>query len=356
MDKKHHVSHKFTDFEKYPLLLSSLADFWSLIEPLLKAAAPKTVCEIGIGQGKFTEVLLDYCRRNGCRYCGIDPAVDEAFIKKLQSADVEFFKSPSLSVLTGLSAKDVYFIDGDHNYHTVINELRMALQRENHWPLVILHDVGWPWGRRDHYCSPESIPQAFRHPYSNSLGAVPGRTELGPNGFCGETSAYKYASAEHEGGPRNGVLTAVEDFLREEKRAEWKLLLVPSIFGLGILCAPEKSAPDVAVEFNRLDTTLAPLRPLLDLLEQNRIALFLTYLRHVSELNAIHDQYAKLAWAYEGLDKHSKALTRAYEGLDQHVKSLATHSDKLLANYRELETYSQSVQKICDDLQRKAQV
>jgi len=333
-----------------PILLSSLAHFWCLIEPLLKAAAPKSVCEIGIGKGEFTRVLLDFCARNDCRYCGIDPAAHPALIQNLKvDGNAQFFQRPSLSALTGLLAQDVYFIDGDHNYHTVINELKLVLHRENHWPLVILHDVGWPWGRRDHYCSPESIPQAFRHPYSTTLGVLPGRAELGPGGFSGEASDYKYGSASHDGGPRNGVLTAVEDFLQQTGCKEWKFLFVPSIFGLGILCAPEKCARGVAAEFLRLERTVAPLRPFLELLERNRIELFLTYLRHISELNAIHDDYSKLAHAYGDLDKHARALLE--------------HSDALLASYRALEAYthgmeaySRGLEKTCDELRQKAQV
>lgn len=316
------------------LLLASLADFWSLIEPLLKAAAPKSICEIGIGHGEFTALLLDFCRQTGCRYSGIDPAADPALLQRFATPNVQVFNTSSLSVLAGLLAEDVYFIDGDHNYHTVINELKLVLQRENHWPLVILHDVGWPWGRRDHYCSPETIPQAFRHPYSTSLGVMPGRNELGPGGFSGDASDYKYGAAEHEGGPRNGVLTAIEDFLHEQKNDEWKLLLVPSIFGLAVLCATKKCAPALSEQFARLESSVGPLRGFLDLLEQNRIHLFLTYLRHITELNTIHDNYSKLAQAYQALDKHAEAL---------------------LGSYRALETYTRSVEKTCNELRQKAQ-
>src|SRR5271154_3971443 len=97
------------------LLLSSLADFWSLIEPLLLAARPRAICEICIGDGMFTTTVLDFCRKNSCRYSGIDPAVDEKRGTANAGVEVRFFKSPSLSVLPELDAHDVYFVDGDHN-------------------------------------------------------------------------------------------------------------------------------------------------------------------------------------------------------------------------------------------------
>ena len=42
-----------------PLLLSSLAEFWSLLEPLLEAERARTMCEIGLGNGEFTARLLE---------------------------------------------------------------------------------------------------------------------------------------------------------------------------------------------------------------------------------------------------------------------------------------------------------
>jgi hypothetical protein len=329
-----------------PLLLSSLAVFWNLIEPLMTAAAPKRICEIGVGQGEFTALLLDFCARTDCRYSGIDFALSPELMHRLKAGHAEFFIEPSLKVLPQLPVHDVYFVDGDHNYFTVLNELRLILREHGRWPLVFLHDVGWPWGRRDQYCAPDDIPQEFRHPHSANLGAIPGRSELGRDGFSGGSSAYTYGAAEHEGGPRNGVLTAVEDFLGEEKRSEWKLLKIPAVFGLGILCAPEKCAPGVAVQFAKLETAIAPLENFFDLIERNRIALFLTYLRQVSEATHLHAQYNKLTQAYQELQNHSTGLQKNYG-------ELLAHSDALLASYRDLETHTRAVQKAHDALLEK---
>ena len=72
-------------------------------------------------------------------------------------------------------------IDGDHNWYTVFNELEMlaaaARKAGAPLPLLILHDVGWPYGRRDLYYAPEQIPEEFRQPYARK-GIAPGRSEL----------------------------------------------------------------------------------------------------------------------------------------------------------------------------------
>jgi SAM-dependent methyltransferase len=317
-----HESPKETEPTGKSLLLSSFAEFWSLIEPLLLAVRPRRVCEVGVGQGEFTALLIEFCKKNACRYVGIDSRVKGLDVLQSNAASAEFLHGSSLSVLPTLAPQDVYFIDGDHNYFTVSNELKLILQRPDRWPLVILHDVGWPWGRRDQYCSPESISEAFRHAHSAKLGAAPGRHELGFDGFSGETSAYSYSASLHEGGLRNGVLTAVEDFIREQPGGEWRVVIVPVVFGLAVLYAPAHGSPELRELMEQLTGAVTPLRPLLELLERNRIDLVLTHLRGVKDSAAIHADYKalaehelKLRAEYDRLLEHANALQKAYDAL-----------------------------------------
>lgn len=297
------------------LLLSSLADFWSLIEPLLIAARARTVCEVGIGRAEFTTLLLEFCRTNTCHYTGIDTAVDKALNRDANNSFAQFFQDHSLAVLRSFPPQDVYFIDGDHNYYTVINELRLAIKTPDRWPLIFLHDVGWPWGRRDHYCHPDYIPAEFRHPHSSSLGAIPGRNELGTGGFSGDASNYSYAAAKHEGGPCNGVLTAVEDFIQEQPRGEWQLVTVPAIFGVGILYAPSGVQASLREKLVHLELAMAPLRGLIELIERNRLDLFFAYDRTVKEFGKLLDHSHALQYSYDGLRQHSDALLKSYNEL-----------------------------------------
>jgi len=94
--------------------------------------------------------------------------------------------------------------------------------------VTFLHDVEWPYGRRDLYYVPERIPADQRQPFARS-GIVRGRSELSPRGINAV-----FANAKHEGGPRNGVLTAVEDFIDETQR-ELELFILPGDEGLGIV-------------------------------------------------------------------------------------------------------------------------
>lgn len=345
------------------LLLYSLISFRGIIEPVLALAKPRSICEIGVEKGLFTELLLHFCSLNNCSYSGIDPSLDESFIAERSRDGIVFYRERSLPALERLKAHDVYFIDGDHNYFTVKNELRLILQHCNHWPLIFLHDVCWPWGRRDQYCAPELIPAEHRHPCSAELIVVPGDGALQQTGFCGKESDYEYAAALHEGGPCNGVLTAVEDAVADLGQEQWRLLVVPAVFGLGILYSPKHSSQKLSLGIERMSDGMAVLESLLSLLENNRIDLFLTYLKHVKQLRAIHKNYTDLDVSFSALQTaHDELLTKfnalerdyselhqtyhqlhqAYDGLHQHTITLQSAYDELLNYCKWLETKSPS--------------
>ena len=91
----------------------------------------------------------------------------------------------------------------------------------------MFHDVGWPHARRDDYFAPEQIPDEYRQPTIEGGGLFPGLSAPQPGGL-----PYKWPAA-NEGGPRNGVLTAVEDFVASDEHL--RLAIMPSFFGLGVV-------------------------------------------------------------------------------------------------------------------------
>jgi hypothetical protein len=126
-------------------------------------------------------------------------------------------------------------------------------------PLLLLHDVGWPHGRRDDYFDPEQIPAERRQPIAEQPGLFPGVEGTRHGGL-----PYR-RSAAREGGPGNGVMTAIEDFVAG--RDDVALAVFPLFFGLGI--AYPRQAPYAA----ELAGVLAPFdrNPLLERLEANRV-------------------------------------------------------------------------------------
>ena len=188
------------------------------------------IVEVGCEDGDHTTRLLEYAMAHRAHLHVIDPAPGfktEPFRREYGSF-CTLHERPSHDVLPSIASPDVVLLDGDHNWYTVIEELRILDRTSKRWPLTFLHDVEWPYGRRDMYYVPERVPVDHRHPYAYS-GIVEGRSELSPRG---ENATV--ANATHEGGPRNGVLTAVEDFL-DETRRNLALFIVPENNGLGIL-------------------------------------------------------------------------------------------------------------------------
>ena len=97
--------------------------FWPLLEPILTTFPAKKICEIGVAQGALTARLLAWGRERGCAYVGIDPVMDPAAAER--AGDCEMHKNHSLAVLPTLDRCDAYFLDGDHNFFTVRQELAL---------------------------------------------------------------------------------------------------------------------------------------------------------------------------------------------------------------------------------------
>jgi len=129
--------------------------------------------------------------------------------------------------------------------------------------------------RRDSYYSIGSLPADAVHPHTYERGIVPWCDETILGGFRSE--GY-YAIALHKGGERNGVLTAVEDFMAVTPGYE--LILVPAIFGLGLLIpADHPQKKDLHAILEPYDRN-----PLLAKLEANRIENYLEVIRLQDEL------------------------------------------------------------------------
>jgi hypothetical protein len=104
---------------------------------------------------------------------------------------------------------------------------------------------------------------------------------------------YKWPAAT-EGGPRNGVLTAIEDFVAA--RGGLRLAVIPAFFGLGIVWhtdAPYSTA---------LARLLDPLdrHPIVARLEANR----------VYHLASVHVQLMEVAAAHERIFRQEAVLRR----------------------------------------------
>jgi hypothetical protein len=202
----------------------------TFIVPLLGGTRWRRVCEIGASLGAGTDMLASVPE---VEVTVIDPCFDCDLAERYAgNPRVVVRKGTSLAVLPTVDEVfDCILIDGDHNWYTVYQELTVISRRRLLRPggIIFFHDVEWPWGRRDMYYQPEMIPPEYLHDWKLG-GIVRGKSEL-----SGEIPTLAYLKkAPHEGGARNGVLTAIEDFLHEH-RGKYRFFRVHAGVGLGVM-------------------------------------------------------------------------------------------------------------------------
>ena len=229
------------------------------------------VVEIGALRGETTVKMLDDLGPDAELHV-IDPVpdFDPGEHERAFPGRYVFHEALSLDVLPTLAPMDAALIDGDHNWYTVYHELRLladgARRAGRPMPVMVMHDVLWPYGRRDLYYAPEQIPEEFRQPYAQK-GMRPGGTKLLERGGLNPTMC----NALEEGGPRNGVMTAVDDFVAEYDRP-LRVVVLPIYFGLAIVVEEERLAdqPELAAVLDHLEDADGR-RELLEVGEQVRL-------------------------------------------------------------------------------------
>jgi Methyltransferase domain len=270
----------------------SLANLGEIMFPVLDAVKAKSVAEVGAYAGDLTRDLLDWAGPSGARIVAIDPAPQPELVELSEErADLDLIREPSHSALPKFPRADVVIIDGDHNYHTVTEDLRLVGERFTgpDAPLLMLHDVGWPHGRRDAYYAPDQIPEGDRQPMVEGGCLFPGEPGIVDGGL-----PYKWV-ARREGGARNGVLTALEEFVGG--RDDLRLVVVPAFFGLGVVWRHDAPWTDAVADL------ISPwdANPIVARLEANRVYHLAHEYSRRREIQVLFDQREELANFLRGL-------------------------------------------------------
>jgi cephalosporin hydroxylase len=246
--------------------------FWTpILRPLLEAAEARQVIEIGADTGRTSNRLARWCSTHAARADIIDPApgFDAAAFDSAWPGVARVHLAASLEVLADLPPADVVFVDGDHNWYTVFHEIMLLLGPPEaprpQPPIIVFHDTGWPWARRDAYYDITRIPPEFRQPHArgqispHATGWTPAGVNLGL--LC----------ATAQGGPRNGVRTAIEDAFAGRKD-QFEIRSLGAFFGLTIAIPKARLETHPALAALLADVIPSPrLKPVIDLLEINRI-------------------------------------------------------------------------------------
>ncbi|WP_205718702.1 class I SAM-dependent methyltransferase [Actinomadura sp. WMMA1423] len=263
-----------------PLLLHSMAMFLELFETLFACRDISTVVEVGVESGQVSSLYADL---GAAVYC-VEPAPGDELRAVLDGDPrLNLVEGLSPAVLPDLPVADLYILDGDHNYAVIRDELAWIMANAPD-AVVVLHDVLWPCGRRDFYYQPSPVAPEDTHPATTD-GPTVWHDELTPAGFVGDGA---YTVAERAGGPRNGVLTAVEDAL--DGNGDWRFRIVPAVFGFGVLARAGAPGTDAVFEALRPYTSSR----LLAAMENNRIALYTHVLQLQYEAAARTDDATRL--------------------------------------------------------------
>lgn len=313
--------------------------FWNkIILPLISSINAKYIIEIGSATGINTKNILEYCVDNNARLTAIDPhpLFNVEDYKSEYGNKFEIYKDLSLNQLPHLKDYDVILIDGDHNWYTVYNELKIIEKtfKSKKFPLVFLHDVCWPYGRRDLYYNPENIPKDYRQPYKK-LGMYPGQSNLKKQG--GVNSFLLNAVSENN--PKNGVLTAVENFI-DESDVEFSYEIINAFHGLCILFPKNQEME------NKVKNVIARSN-LFKKMEEERINLIISRGEIIARNNLLEKEINENKIKLEQMQKQLKSsedLIREKEALiidmKKKVKELKVKINNLTTDFLEMEYLS----------------
>ena len=241
----------------------SLENVAEIMQPCLEARGTETLLEIGSFAGELTESLLEWGTPRGVKISTVEPLPPEELRGVVsRHPELTLIEDTGVGALEGLDGlPDTIIIDGDHNYYTLSEELKIIGERapRAEMPLLMFHDVCWPHARRDTYYEPDRIPEDQRQPLVHNEGIAPGIKGTAEWGL-----PFVWAAAE-EGGEKNGTMTAIEDFIADKPGIE--LAVVPAFFGFGVMW--HRDSPWAAA----VERVVAPYdrHPVLERMEGNRV-------------------------------------------------------------------------------------
>ena len=173
-----------------------MADYYNLdIIPIILTRFKVTDIVITGSYDKniFNQVST-YCDKNDVSFIAIDSS---------ENIDENVIRDYPLNVLQDLHDYGAIFLNDDPNWYTVYNELKIIKETNEEFPLVfICHNI-FPHKRRDTYTDPNCIPMEFLNDFAKELK------------YQNIIIHDDFFHAIEENTPKNGVLTAIEDFIEE---------------------------------------------------------------------------------------------------------------------------------------------
>lgn len=279
----------------------SMTSHWKMISRLLEIFKPGSICEIGSFEGNTTEELAKHCEASKSTLYVVDPDA-----KELKYPNTVIHRSTSRQFFKQAIDCQFYLVDGDHNYETVSLELNSIHNNkiENKPYCIVLHDIGWPCGRRDLYFKCGEFSGVNNAKFHSGVSLENEELNHGQCFAGGDLFAWG-----EEINSQTGVLTAVENFL-EGKCGELAYFSMPLFYGCGVIYERNKLTAEQIQSVDEIHKSIDMLLPTLSIAEANRLRL----------LQGYEESQAKLKDQQKIIDETRKELLDCQEKLNLKYK------------------------------------
>lgn len=119
---------------------------WDTLIELIQRKGYTKIAEIGVETGITADHILKSCKVES--YFAVDPCMNEPFFHSCFGKEISFFKmtSAEASVFIKDGCLDLVFIDGDHTYSFVKQDIQLWLPKVRKGGIISGHDYndcGW---------------------------------------------------------------------------------------------------------------------------------------------------------------------------------------------------------------------
>ncbi len=314
--------------------------FRPIISSLLSALKPDSVAKVGCVSPDDLIALLELTESQKVTLHLIEASPSFGINEIVDQHEGTFVlhQSLALNALAQVCPSELIIMSGDPNWYTVYNSLKLiekeSQKKGNSFPCVLVQNVSWPYARRDAYLDPELVPEAFRQPHKR-LGVNLGEEELSEHGGLFPDREHAIFSNEL----RNGVLTAVDDF-RKEQGPGLGWITIPVGCGLGLLY-PKKLEESNAEFKGFLDgLSMSPLAK--ETMEKTETTRLNAEIRWSNELRAAQEKAnSRIAKIQAQLKRAEDQSGRFKDELDlsrEEARELAAKSKEMVESLESLET------------------
>lgn len=186
---------------------------YEIVNKVLDNTDSKKIILIGCKNEKLFDFILKYIKSNSGELILIEPQL-KVNINKFITEDISNFtllKQDSLKILENFKEYDAIFLDGNPNWYTLFTELRIIEKNCNKFPLIFVCNSIFPNERRDTYYYFDNIPSNYIHINSKKLIISEDLIDKSKKIVIEDENYH----AIYSNSQKNGVLTAIEDYIQK---------------------------------------------------------------------------------------------------------------------------------------------